>query len=135
MEKNVETIRPGIYERQLSFSKLTVQVTPLGEDYNILIWGGEKPHVGCTVLAVPRPSLTGDGSRSATASVLNVTGHKDEQICRYLAEQTAKHTGAVVACTGGFHIEHAAEAQIQEVIKAVEDIACEIRRKENVESN
>ncbi len=62
------------YQKQLTFSEITVQITELGEDYHIMLRGGDKPHIGCTVLAVPRPSLTGDGSISVTSSVLNVTG-------------------------------------------------------------
>lgn len=115
-----------IYRRQLTFSQISMQLTKVGTDYHIAVWGGEKPHIGCTVLALPRPSLTGDGSRSATASVLNVTGHKDEQICRYLAEQTAKRTGATVVCTGGFHVDNATAEQIQEVMEAVEELAGEM---------
>lgn len=115
-----------IHKKNLTFAQITVQITRLGEDYCIAVWGGGKPHIGCTVLAIPRPSLTGDGSRSATASVLNVTGHKDEQICRYLAENIAKRTGNTVVCTGGFHMDDATEEQIREVIKAVEELEKEI---------
>ena len=112
-----------VYRRKLTFSQITMQITRLGSDYHIAIWGGEKPHIGCTILALPRPSLTGDGSRSATASVLNVTGHKDEQICRYLAEQAAIRTGATVVCTGGFHVDDATQEQIREVMEAVKELA------------
>ena len=63
------------------------RISRLGEDYHILLSGGERSHIGCTVLAVPRPSLDGSGKMSSTASVLNVMGHKDEEVCRYLAEK------------------------------------------------
>ena len=112
------------YQKQLTFSEITVQITELGEDYHIMLRGGDKPHIGCTVLAVPRPSLTGDGSIAVTSSVLNVTGHKDEQLCRYLAEEIARKKRAVVVCTGGFHYDNISSAQIQEVLAAVREI-CE----------
>lgn len=115
-----------IYEQELTFARITVRITKIGEDYCILLTGGGKPHIGCTVLTVPRPSLTGDGSTSATSSVLSLTGHKDEKICRYLAEQTAKKKNAAVVCTGGFHTDGITGAQIKEVIKAVEEIARKI---------
>ena len=54
----------------------------IGEDILLYIQGGDKPHIGCTVMAVPRPSLSGNGERSVTSSVMNLTGHKDESICR-----------------------------------------------------
>ena len=114
-----------LYERQLGFSRLSVQVVRLGDDYQLTLWGGERPHVGCTVLAIPRPSLTGNG-QSATASVLNVTGHKDEVICRHLAEQVARRSGAVVVCTGGFHMDNATPEQIHAVLGAAEELAEEV---------
>ena len=58
-----------IFERELSFSRLTVRLERLGGDWAVLLSGGHSPHIGCTVLAVPRPSLTGNGSLSVTSSV------------------------------------------------------------------
>ncbi len=110
-----------IVEKELSFSKLTLQIDEVGEDISMIIRGGNKPHIGCTVLAIPRPSLSGDGSVSVTSSVLNVVGHKDEEICRYLAEETAKKKNRVIVCTGGFHMDDIRKEQIAEVIKAVKE--------------
>lgn len=113
----------GIIEKELSFAKLSVQINRLGKDYFIAVWGGEKPHIGCTVLAIPRLSLTGDGTVSATSSVLNVTGHKDEALCRLLAEEVARKKNAVAVCTGGFHMDNITKEQIAEVVEAVKEIA------------
>lgn len=114
-------------ERQLSYAKLTVQMICHGSDYSILLGGGDSPHIGCTVLAVPRPSLeAGKQEGSSTASVLNVTGHKDELLCRYLAERVAAETGAVVVCSGGFHVDGITQAQIAEVTEAAKDVAEEL---------
>lgn len=109
-------------KKSLSFGELTIIITEVGEDLHLLLTGGKKPHVGCTVLAVPRPSLTGSGEISATSSVLNLTGHKDEAICRYLAEEAAKRKNAVAVCTGGFHVDDITKEQIEEVLKAVKDM-------------
>ena len=127
MEKTDE---PGCgtarYEIPLSFSTASLTVTRLGEDVSLLFSGGELPHVGCTVLAVPRPSLTGDGSVSATSSVINVTGHKDEAVCRYLAEKVCRETGRTVVCTGGFHVDGITPEQIAEVLEAVKALRIRI---------
>lgn len=101
-------------------TQLTVEISQLGEDYHVLLAGGTKPHIGCTVLAVPRPSLTGTGKLSSTSSVINLPGHKDEQICRYLAEQLASQNNAVVVCTGGFHMDNMNPRQISQVMEAVQ---------------
>lgn len=111
-------------EKNLSFSKLIIKFTKIGKDIQIILEGGEKPHIGCTVLAIPRPSLKEDGSMSSTASVINITGHKDEFLCRYIAEKFAAKNNAVVVCTGGFHVDHITKEQIEEVKRAVYTI-CE----------
>ena len=115
-------IKEQIIEKELSYTKLIVKIFRIGDDIHITLQGGEKPHIGCVVLAVPRPSMEGNGTRSSTASVLNVTGHKDEILCRWLAEQMAARENAVTVCCGGFHMDHITKAQIREVKEAVEEI-------------
>ena len=115
------------FTHRLSFSQIEIQATRVGCDIQLLLRGGSSPHIGCIVLATPRPSLTGDGSRRATASVINVTGHKDEALCRYLAEKVAAAADAVTVCTGGFHIDAMTPEQIQEVQAAVKHMAQEVK--------
>ena len=115
------------FTHRLSFSQIEIQATRVGCDIQLLLRGGSSPHIGCMVLATPRPSLTGDGSRRATASVINVTGHKDEALCRYLAEKVAAAADAVTVCTGGFHIDAMTPEQIQEVQAAVKHMAQEVK--------
>ena len=118
--------RNFIIEKQLKKGKLEISVTRLGADFHIILQGGDKPHIGCTVLAIPRPSLEEKEKISATSSVINVTGHKDEQLCRYLAENVAASQNAVTVCSGGFHIDHITKEQIEEVMEAVKEAAKEI---------
>ena len=87
--------------------------------------GGEKPHIGCIVQAVPRPSLSGDGTISVTSSVINLTGHKDEFLCRRLAENRCRETGKVVVCTGGVHMDHITGEQIEELLKNIDRMMTE----------
>lgn len=54
---------------------------------------------------------------------MNVTGHKDDVICRILAEKASKKYGVTVVCTGGFHMDNISSAQIEEVIAAVQNFA------------
>lgn len=103
-------------------SRLQIRLTGVGQDIQILIWGGDRPHIGCCVMAVPRLSLTGDGSISVTSSVMNRIGHKDEYICRMAAEYVAKTRQAVTVCLGGFHMDDMTKEQIEEVIDAVKSI-------------
>lgn len=102
-------------EITLSFAKIAISIRRLGDDILISVRSGDKPHIG----AVPRPSLSGDGTVSTTSSVLNVTGHKDEAICRALAEKASRKYGATVVCVGGFHVDGISAEQIREVVETV----------------
>lgn len=107
---------------ELDFAKITIRIVKVGEDYHVTVWGGDRPHIGCTVLAIPRKSLTGNGEVSCTSSVLNVTGHKDEAVCRYIAERIAVKEEAVVACSGGIHVDGITKEQIALMMKKIKEI-------------
>lgn len=116
-------------EKEVVASILKVSAGKIGSDIFICLEGGSAPHIGCVVQAVPRASLTGDGSNSTTSSVLNLTGHKDEFLCRKLAEMVCSRTGCVTVCTGGFHLDGIRDEQIQEVMRVVDDIGEELAKK------
>lgn len=101
---------------------LEVSAAFVGEDVLVCLQGGERPHLGCVVQTEPRESLTGDGSVSATSSVLNYPGHKDEVVCRYVAEKISRELKRRVVCTGGFHKDGITIEEIREVQRAVETV-------------
>lgn len=107
------------------------EVVPSGNDCTITINGG-KAHVGCVALAIPRPSLTGEGM-SATVSVLNRTGHMDDAIACAVAKRIASARNCTVACSCGIHVDQASAetiTQIRNVVPAiVEDILALLERK------
>ena len=107
-----------IITKKLSFAEIKFEIKSVGEDILILISGGDKPHIGSAVLAIPRKSLRDETEISCTSSVLNVVGHKDEKICRYVAETFCRKYNAVTVCAGGFHCDNLTAEQIQEVIDA-----------------
>lgn len=106
---------------RLSFADLKIRLEQVGEDCLLLVTGGRE-HLGCTVLAEPRPSLAGVGT-SCTSSVLNASGHKDELICRPLAERLSAQREARVVCTGGVHIDDISPAQLKELDEALAKIS------------
>lgn len=101
-----------VYEERFSeFYLLTCQVIPMGKDYAVTVCGGTLPHVGSAVMAQARPSLTGSGI-SATSSVLNLAGHKDEAIARMFAEKIAVHANCTAVCVCGIHLDNITEEQL-----------------------
>ncbi len=100
-------------------TEIQCEVIPMGEDVTVAVYGGSRPHVGSVVMATPRPSLTGEGV-SATSSVLNGIGHKDETVARQFAETIAKTKNCTAVCVCGIHIDHLSGEQIAEVTKAAD---------------
>lgn len=101
-------------ENAFEHCKITCQITSQGEDYAIMISGGSRPHIGSVVLAQARPSLTGSGV-SATSSVINVVGHKDEAVARMFAEKAAIHGNCTAVCTCGIHIDEITSEQLEKI--------------------
>lgn len=91
---------------------LTCQIISMGNDFSIAVYGGELPHVGSVVMAQARPSLTGKGI-SATSSVINSVGHKDEAAARMFAEAVAIQENCTAVCVCGIHMDDATCEQLK----------------------
>jgi len=98
----------------------------------VTIVGGEKPHVGSIAVAVPRPSLEDPSKISATVSVFNLVGHKDDEIARPAAERLAKELRQPIVVIAGVHVQKAKHEDVQELLRnsmqAVEEFARKARR-------
>lgn len=64
-------------------------------------------------LALPRMSLKNDGTISATASVLCVTGHKEDVITRDAALRMASKLNTTVLVSVGLHLDNATPEDIK----------------------
>ena len=84
----------------------------LGADLCLCIGGGQKTHIGAAALAVSRESLRCDGNSSASASVLCVPGHKEDELAREAALRFAARFGGNVLVSAGMHIDQAKEGDI-----------------------
>lgn len=105
---------------------LEVYLVMVGQDMSIAIYGGVKPHIGAVAVAVPRPSLRGDGKTSATTSVYNLVGHKDDEIAKPVAEQVAAATNRVVTVAAGFHLDNITPTQIKECLANIRQAVARI---------
>lgn len=97
-------------------------VTSAGPDAVLAIQGGCAPHVGSVALAEPRPSLKGTGP-SATVSVFNRTGHKDDAVACEVARLVCVATGGAVSCSCGIHLDEATPQDLQDVLAAIPQLA------------
>lgn len=76
-----------IYTTERERIKISMQMIEIGNDLCVIISGGNKPHIGCVTLSTPRSSLADNSLISATTSVLNLVGHKDDEVARYVSQK------------------------------------------------
>ncbi|WP_199883892.1 prenylated flavin chaperone LpdD [Anaerosinus massiliensis] len=102
--------------------KITLQAVPVGNDLCVILYGGDAPHIGCVTLSVPRPGLKDKTATSATTSVLNVIGHKDDEAARYVSCVLASKLNKNVVVTCGIHVEDITDEEIRITIELLKDL-------------
>ena len=95
--------------------QVTLSLTDTGNGIHGLLTGGEKPHVGGVVLALPRPSLSGEGW-STDVYITPVPGHKDVDVARTVAEMLARELRLPVAITAGIHSDNLCPEELSKLI-------------------
>ena len=83
--------------------RLWATATRAGTDLVVAVGGGERPHVGCVVVAQPHASIREPGRTRVTSSVISIPPHREEALARPLAEALARALGGVVTVTAGVH--------------------------------
>jgi hypothetical protein len=96
---------------------LSASVRLIGEDVLVAIWGGEKPHIGAVAVAQPRPSLKDPEVTSATASVICLMGHKEDELAKASAEILAAALKTPVVVTAGIHWDNLDPEGIRRIIQ------------------
>jgi len=118
----VESSRTSIEDRK-SGRQIAAQIARVGEDLVIAVGGGERPHVGCVVLAQPVSSKVRSGDWSASCSVLTIPPHKEEPIARGIATRVAEATGRVTVVTAGVHDDNLDAAGVAVYLRLGEELA------------
>lgn len=106
--------------------KICMQLIEVGNDLCVIITGGSKPHIGCVTLGTPRPSLADKNVISATTSVLNLVGHKDDEVARYVSQKLTSSLNKNVAISCGIHLENIKELEIKTVMDITKELTKEI---------
>jgi len=92
------------------------EVRRIGTDLLVAIWGGEMPHIGAVAVAQPRPSLRDPNVVSATASVICLPAHKEDELAKTVAETLSAALNSPVVVTAGIHWDNISQAGIERVI-------------------
>lgn len=101
---------------------LTAWVREVGNDVVVAVGGGDLPHVGCVVLAVPNTRRGKPGCSPAT-SVVTIPPHKEEAIARPVAEAVCGRLGRVTVVTAGVHEDGIDRAGIEVYLRLAEELA------------
>jgi hypothetical protein len=109
---------------RISF-ELSADVTDQGVD--ILVVGGDHPHIGGVVLSIPRPSLKGSGIACDTW-VAPVPGHKDAIVAQTISETVCKCVNSPVVVSTGIHVDEATGDEIIAIEAACQRLAEDLCR-------
>jgi hypothetical protein len=96
---------------------LEASVRIIGKDLLVAVWGGEQPHVGAVAIAQPRPSLKDPERVSATASVVCLLGHKEDDLAKAVSEILAAAMNTTVVVTAGIHWDNLDAEGINRVLR------------------
>lgn len=102
--------------------KVNMKAFEIGSDLCVIISGGEIPHIGCVTLSVPRPSLSDSKINSATTSILNLTGHKDDEAARYVSHTLSARLNKNVVVTCGIHLDKITPEEIETIINILNEL-------------
>ena len=103
--------------------ELWARVAEAGEDFVIVVGGGDRPHVGCVVLAQPIHSKNRPEARSASCSVLTIPPHKEEPIARGIASRVTQALGRVTVVTAGVHEDDLGQTGVAVFLRLGEELA------------
>lgn len=119
------------YDLAVGSGRLRVEVRGErnGRDLLVSILGGTLPHIGAVALGQPRPSLRGDGSQSATVSVLTLLGHKEDDLARWAAHLLAGRLGTNVVVTAGLHIDQGSMEEILQLDTSARELVEQLAAK------
>lgn len=118
----VEVVDPA------SGRSLQAWVHMVGSDVIVAVGGGDRPHVGCVVLAVPTPGRSGTGY-SPSVSVLTIPPHKEEPIARAVAEEICRRHGRVATVTAGVHEDDIDREAIETYLRLGGELADAVARR------
>ncbi len=118
----METLRRVTVRTTAPAWLVQAEAVRIGVDVLVYIWGGERPHIGAVAAAQARPSLAGDGSTSATASVLAFPGHKEDVVVKTVAEALSARLNANVVVTAGLHWDNLQAEGIAAVLERCREI-------------
>ena len=78
----------------------------IGNDWNIIIYGGDIPHIGAVAVGIPVTLPHDINKLTSSSSLITVPGHKEDEIANKSAKLLAKQLNKRVVVSCGIHIKN-----------------------------
>lgn len=101
------TFSEGVGDRRIDATAILC-----GEDVVVVIGGGTRHHTGAVAVAISHPRIKDPARLEATATVVTVPGHKEDQLARETALTLARALRTTVTVSVGIHIDDASADDI-----------------------
>jgi len=103
------------YTKKLGAYEITMDVSNIGNDLMMSIYGGDVAHIGAVALAFWSPLVHEQERMTTTVMNLTVPGHKEDELTRLIALDLARKTNKTVVVTMGIHIDGISHNEIAHV--------------------
>ena len=119
MSYKISTDNGGFY--------VQVEARFLGEDLLVTCTGGDKPHIGAVAVAHPRPSLDDPSELSASANIICLSGHREDEVARAASLKLCRDLNCTVTVVAGMHWYEIDGEGIEHVVANVEELIEKLR--------
>jgi hypothetical protein len=104
-----------------SAGRLTVHLSaqPIGSDWNIAIYGGDRPHIGAVAVVSQRQSC----------SLVCLPGHKEGDMAKRFATALADSVNATVCVSCGIHLDDISSEEINQVLAMADRFLSVLKNK------
>lgn len=98
----------------------------MGVDLSVMLFGGDRPHIGAVAVSQSRPSLQYADKTSSSTSVITLLGHKEDQLACEVASRLAVKTEATVSVACGIHLDDITPDEIRTTCQLVDQVVEEL---------
>jgi len=118
-----------VVEKKIGRVGLRMEAVRMGEDYCLVVTGGDRPHLGAVALSTPRPSLADSRKISASTSVLTLVGHKEDDVAKKIAQQYAAKLNRQVVVACGVHLDGITREELAVMEEMLAELAEQLLKK------
>lgn len=105
---------------------ITCKVIKMGNDINMVLEGGDIPHIGAVALGIAVEMPHNINKKTATVSLLTVPGHKEDDVVLRYAKRLVQELGVTSVVTCGIHIQNITFEEIKALMDVMDDLVTRV---------